>query len=86
MRRRLFVAAVAVILPLFAAAQQAVDLSLVDRIKGEAFARSQVMEHLRELSDVHGPRLTASPEFDDAAKWAMERRPRMGVTPSKCPA
>jgi len=29
------------------------------------------METLRNLSDVHGPRLTGSPEFDDAARWAM---------------
>lgn len=29
------------------------------------------MEILRNLSDVHGPRLTGSPEFEDAARWAM---------------
>jgi len=44
---------------------------MVDRIKAEAFDRSQVMETLRNLSDVHGPRLTWSPGFEDAAKWAM---------------
>lgn len=51
--------------------QEHVDLSLVDRIKAEAFERSKVMETLRSLSDVHGPRLTGSPGFEDAARWAM---------------
>src|SRR5260370_27637187 len=29
------------------------------------------METLRNLTDVRGPRLTGSPGFDDAARWAM---------------
>ncbi len=29
------------------------------------------METLRNLTDVHGPRLTGSPGFEDAARWAM---------------
>jgi hypothetical protein len=48
-----------------------VDLGTVDRIKTEAFERSKVMETLRNLSDVHGPRLTGSPGFEEAARWAM---------------
>jgi carboxypeptidase Q len=79
MNRRLFTVAVAVAVPLLVAAQQPVDLSVVDRIKTEAFTHSQVMEHLRQLTDVHGPRLTASPEFDDAANWAMERLRAFGA-------
>ena len=62
-----------------AASQEAVDLGVVDRIKGEAFARSEVMEHLRYLTDVHGPRLTGSPQFEAAAKWAVERLSAYGV-------
>ena len=53
--------------------QEPVDLGVVDRIKDEAFARSEVMDHLRNLTDVHGPRLTGSPEFEEAAQWAVER-------------
>jgi len=52
-------------------AQEHVELGIVDRIKAEAFERSKVMNTLRELSDVHGPRLTGSPGFEDAARWAM---------------
>ena len=51
--------------------QERVDLGVVDRIKAEAFERSKVMETLRNLTDVHGPRLTGSPGFEDAARWAM---------------
>ena len=60
--------------------QEPVDLGVVDRIKDEAFARSEVMDHLRNLTDVHGPRLTGSPEFEEAAQWAVERLSEYGVS------
>ena len=44
---------------------------MVDRIKAEAFERSKVMDTLRSLTDAHGPRLTGSPGFEDAARWTM---------------
>ena len=65
-------AIILVFLALPALAQERVDLGIVDRIKAEAFERSRVMETLRNLTDVHGPRLTGSPGFEDAARWAME--------------
>jgi len=54
-------------------------LETVGKIKGEAFDRSQVMETLSYLSDVYGPRLTASPEFNEAAKWASDRLTSYGL-------
>jgi carboxypeptidase Q len=63
-----------------AASQESVDLAVVDRIKNEAFARSEVMEHLRNLTDVHGPRLTGSPQFEEAAKWATEQLTTYGLS------
>ncbi|HXB70772.1 MAG TPA: M20/M25/M40 family metallo-hydrolase [Candidatus Acidoferrales bacterium] len=60
-----------VLLALPALPQERVDLGTVDRIKTEAFESSRVMETLRNLTDVHGPRLTGSPGFEDAARWAM---------------
>ena len=59
-------------------AQERVDLGIVDRIKTEAFDRSQVMDHLHQITDVHGPRLTWSPGFEDAARWAWGTE-RMGL-------
>lgn len=54
-------------------------LSIINQIKTEAFDRSQVMDTLSYLTDVYGPRLTASPEFDQAANWAMDRLKSYGV-------
>ncbi|MEI9976249.1 MAG: hypothetical protein WDO73_31905 [Ignavibacteriota bacterium] len=66
------------VLTLLAAAQP-VELGVVNRIKTEAFDHSKVMETLRLLADVHGPRLTGSPEFEDAAKWAMSELSSYGL-------
>jgi carboxypeptidase Q len=63
-----------------ARSQEAVDLGIVDRIKDEAFARSEVMDHLRNLTDLRGPRLTGSPQFEDAAKWTVERLTKYGLS------
>ncbi len=69
---------VVVCLPAFC--QERVDLGMVDRIKAEAFDRSRVMEILRNISDVRGPRLTGSPGFEDAAKWTMGELNGYGLT------
>ncbi len=55
-------------------------LEVVSRIKGEAFDRSQVMDTLEFLTDLYGPRLTASPEFQQAADWAMSRLKSYGIS------
>ena len=43
-------------------AEEAVDLNVVHRIRQEALQNSKVMDHLFYLTDVHGPRLTNSPD------------------------
>ena len=55
------------------------DLAVVGRIKTEAFDNSHVMDTLGYLTDVYGPRLTASPEFREAADWAAKRLQGYGV-------
>lgn len=54
-------------------AQEKVDLTVVNKIKGEAFQNSQVMDHLFYLADVYGPRLTNSPGHRAAAEWVVKR-------------
>ena len=71
--------AVFALLALPALSQERVDLGVIDRVKSEAFERSQVMETLRNLTDVHGPRLTGSPGFEDAAQWAIGELNRYGL-------
>jgi len=62
-----------------AAGQDAVDLSVVHRIKAEAFQNGKVMDHLFFLTDVGGPRLTASPGQRAAAEWAIARLKGWGI-------
>jgi carboxypeptidase Q len=61
------------------AEDNAKTLSAVGEIKNQAFDNSQVMDTLSYLADVYGPRLTASPQFDQAAKWAMDRLKSYGI-------
>src|SRR5258706_6263536 len=60
-------------------AQERVDRDVVHRIKHEAFQNSRVMDHLFYLTDVNGPRLTASPGFAAAARWSIERLASWGM-------
>src|ERR1019366_1644906 len=60
--------------------QPKLDLGLVTRIKTEAYDHSKVMDHLSWLSDVYGPRLTAWPEFFQAAEWAAGRLREIGLS------
>ncbi|MGA2970967.1 MAG: M28 family peptidase, partial [Acidimicrobiales bacterium] len=60
--------------------QQKLDLGVVSHIKTEAYDHSKVMDHLSWLSDVYGPRLTASPEFFQAAEWAAGRLREIGLS------
>jgi len=48
-------------LPISLPAQEAVDLEVVHRIRQEAYEHSEVMDHLFQPVDVHGPRITGSP-------------------------
>ena len=61
-------------------AQPKADLGIVGRIKSEAYDHSKVMDTLSYLSDVYGPRLTASPEFNQAAEWAASRLREYGLS------
>ncbi len=55
------------------------DLAVLHRIKDEAYRRGKVMDHLFWLTDVNGPRLTASPGFRSAADWAVRTLAGWGV-------
>ena len=70
----------AVSIPLLLLAEETVDLTVVNRIKSEAFENSKVMDHLFYLTDVHGPRLAGSPNFQAAADWTVKRLTEYGLT------
>jgi hypothetical protein len=59
---------------------EAPDPALVARIEDEGFNRSQVMDVMSWLTDVHGPRLTGSPALRGAADWAMKTMTGWGLS------
>ena len=67
-------------LPAAQAGHETVDLDAIYRIKDEGLQRSQVMETVGYLTDIHGPRLTNSPNIRKAAEWAMKRLNEWGIT------
>jgi carboxypeptidase Q len=60
-------------------AQDKPDLAIINRIRTEAFERSEVMETLFYLTDVNGPRVTNSAGFRAAADWAVKRLESYGL-------
>jgi carboxypeptidase Q len=61
------------------AAQEKLDWATLGRIRDEGFRHSQVMETAAQLTDVHGPRLTGSPQYREAAEWARQQLETWGL-------
>jgi carboxypeptidase Q len=74
-----FSLAAAAAIPVLVVAEEKVDLSVVNRIRTEAFDHSKVMDTMFYLTDVHGPRLTGSPNFKAAGDWAVKRLQEYGL-------
>src|SRR5581483_1520808 len=60
-------------------AQDKADLSVVQKIRDEAFNRSQIMDTLFYLTDANGPRVTNSTGFKSAADWVVKRLEGYGL-------
>lgn len=56
------------------------DLNIVNKIKHEGLQNSKVMEIAFYLTDVSGPRLTASPAYLNAANWTKNKLTSWGLT------
>ena len=54
-------------------AQNAVDERTFARIRSEEAEHSQIMPTLHMLTDRYGPRLTGSPNHEEAAKWVVKQ-------------
>ncbi len=61
------------------AAQSPIDLGTISRIKQEALTRSRAMDHVAWMSDVYGPRVTGTPNFQRASEWAMKQLTEWGL-------
>jgi carboxypeptidase Q len=64
-------------LPLLA---QTPDKDLLERIRKEETANSQIMKTMHMLADVYGPRLTGSPNHKHAAEWALKQMTAWGLS------
>lgn len=60
-------------------AQEPVHWEVATRIRAEGFENSRVLEYTAYLSDVIGPRITASPAMRQAQSWIMGRMEEMGL-------
>ena len=67
-------------------ADEKLDWAAVGRIRDEGFRHSQVMETAAQLTDVHGPRLTGSPQYKKAADWARQQLEGWGLQNAKLEA
>ena len=61
------------------APEEKIDHGMVARIRAEAMERSQIMHTLHMLTDVHGPRLTGSPNLKAASDWVVKRTTEWGL-------
>lgn len=59
---------------------ETLDYPMLTRIRDEALARSEVMDHASWLTDVYGPRLTGSRAIEQAADWAAKKLSEWGLT------
>ncbi len=64
-------------------AQQApaekIDTAMNARIRTEGMDHSQIMRTMHFLTDVYGPRVTGSPNHENAAKWAITQMTEWGM-------
>ena len=56
-----------------------VDLNAIHKIREDALQNSKVMDHVFQLTDVYGPRLTNSPGFFAAADWVVKQLKEWGI-------
>ncbi|CAN5420795.1 hypothetical protein BH23ACI1_BH23ACI1_08230 [soil metagenome] len=59
--------------------QEPIDQDVNARIRQEADKNSQIMRTMHYLTDVHGPRLTGSPNFKNAAQWTITHMGEWGM-------
>lgn len=63
--------------------EEKVDYAAIQKIRDEALgSNSQVMETLRQLTDVIGPRLTGSPQLKTANEWTRKQLEDWGMANS----
>ena len=62
------------------AQEEKLDMDMISKIRKEGLENSKVMEIALYLTDVNGPRLTASPGYMRAATWAKNKLNEWGLS------
>lgn len=60
-------------------AQDKADLQAVTAIRTETLEKSKVLDHIYQLTEARGHRLTGSPGYKEAADWAVSRLKEYGL-------
>jgi hypothetical protein len=60
-------------------AEEPVDWDMVNEIRAEGFHRSDIMDTIKHLTDVIGPRITNSPQQREASEWTRQRLEDYGL-------
>jgi carboxypeptidase Q len=63
----------------YSSAQEKLDLDMLKKIRQEGTVNSKVMDIAFQLTDVNGPRLSASPGLMKASNWAKEEMTKWGL-------
>ena len=79
----MLVLALTVAYPAAQTSQETIDKDVNARIRKEGMDNSQIMRTFHFLTDVYGPRLTGSPNHENAAKWAVQQMEQWGMTNGK---
>jgi hypothetical protein len=61
-----------------AATNEKIDAEINAKVRAEADKNSQIMRTMHYLTDVYGPRLTASPNHKAAGEWAVKQMTEWG--------
>ena len=64
---------------LYTSAQEKLDLEMIKKIRNEGTVNSKVMDIAFHLTDVNGPRLSASPGLMKASNWAKDELTKWGL-------
>lgn len=81
--RKIIASLCGLIIAVTMSAQDKPDMDVINRIKKEGTDNSRVMDFAFHLTDVSGPRLTASPGYMRAANWAKDELTKLGLVNAK---
>ena len=77
MKATLLALAVSLLLPLVA--QERVDQIIAAKMRSEELEHSEIMHTLHMLTDRYGPRVTGTPNHENAARWALSQMVQWGM-------